>query len=392
MTVEIRGGTGNRPGAHDPRRLAWAYLSKVVQGPCPALSRLVDEVGPEEAARAVRERDLSELLGEKTVARAHVDTAAHDLDLVTGMGGRLITPDDDEWPQWRLLGFDTLSASLEDGAPFALWVLGSRSLTELTERAISVVGTRAASGYGEHVTAELAGDLAVDGWTIVSGAAFGIDGAAHRAALGVGGLTVAVLACGVDRAYPAGHARLLRQIAQNGAVISEYPPGTTPAKYRFLARNRLVASLSDGVVVVEAGWRSGARNTASWARKLGRPVMAVPGPVTSVSSTGCNRMIREGEARLVANAVDVVDEAGPIGLRAGVDGDVERDLDAVRALDGLSGDALVVYEALPALGASGVRELSEASGIAVEKVRAVLPMLEMEGFVDSGDTGWSRQR
>ena len=145
-----------------------------------------------------------------------------------------------------------------------------------------------------------------------------------------------------------------------------------------------MASLSDGVVVVEAGWRSGARNTVSWARKLGRPVMAVPGPVTSASSTGCNRMIREGEARLVANAGDVVEEAGPIGLRDGPE--------VVRDLDALSGDALLVYEALPAAGPRGVRELSELSGVAVEHVRAVLPLLEMEGFVGCDDTGWSRQR
>ncbi|AOW92372.1 DNA protecting protein DprA [Rhodococcus sp. WMMA185] len=389
MTVESRNGAGGsctRSAGHDPRLLAWAYLSKVVQGPCPVLSRLVEDVGPEEAARAVRERDLSEVLGERTVARSHVDTAAHDLDLVTGMGGRLVTPDDDEWPRWRLLGFDGLSRSRDDGPPLALWVLGSRSVAELTDRAISIVGTRAASGYGEHVTAEISGDLAVDGWTVVSGAAFGVDGAAHRAALGVGGLTVAVLACGVDRAYPAGHARLLRQIAQNGVVISEYAPGTAPAKHRFLARNRLVASLSDGVVVVEAGWRSGARNTASWARRLGRPVMAVPGPVTSASSTGCHRMIREGEARLVANAADVVEEAGPIELREVEDGGAVRDLDA------LSGDALLVYEALPAVGSRGVRELSELSGVEVEQVRAALPLLEMEGFVNSDDTGWSIHR
>ncbi|WP_072687554.1 DNA-processing protein DprA [Rhodococcus marinonascens] len=385
MTVETRKDADDVRG-HDPRRLAWAYLSKVVQGPCPPLSRLVEDVGPEEAARAVRERDLSEMLGKRTVARSGVDTAVHDLDLVTGMGGRLVTPDDDEWPRWRLLGFENQSRSRDEGPPLALWVLGSRSVVELTDRAISIVGTRAASGYGEHVTAEISGDLAVDGWTIVSGAAFGIDGAAHRAALGVGGLTVAVLACGVDRAYPAGHARLLRQVAQNGAVISEYAPGATPAKHRFLARNRLVASLSDGVVVVEAGWRSGARNTASWARKLGRPVMAVPGPVTSASSTGCHRMIREGEARLVANAGDVVEEAGPIELREVGDAGVRRDLDA------LSGDALLVYEAFPAVGSRGVRELSELSGVAVAQVRAVLPLLEMEGFVTSDDTGWSLQR
>lgn len=369
---------------HDPRLLAWAYLSKVVQGSCPPLAQLVTAVGPVDAARAVRERDLSSFLDRRTSARAHLDTAARDLDLLRSMGGRLVTPDDDEWPRWRLLAFDTLGTGRDDGAPLALWVLGNRPVDELTARSVAVVGTRAASSYGEHVTAELAGDLAADGWTIVSGAAFGIDAAAHRAALGSGGLTVAVLACGVDRAYPAGHGRLLQQIARDGAVISEYPPGTTPARYRFLARNRLVAGLSEAVVVVEAGWRSGARNTATWGRRLGRPVLAVPGPVTSAASTGCHRMIREGEARLIAGAADVVEEAGPIG----VDGD---DSGPARALDVLDGDAATVYEALPASGTCGTRELSEESGVPVGRVRALLPVLELDGFVGSDDSGWFRR-
>lgn len=370
---------------HEPRRLAWAYLSKVVQGSCPPLARLVAAVGPEEAARAVRERDLSSFLDRRTSARAHLDTAARDLDLVTSLGGRLVTPDDDEWPSWRLLAFDGLGDGRDDGGPLALWVLGGRPVDELVARSVAVVGTRAASSYGEHVTAELAGDLAAEGWTIVSGAAFGIDAAAHRAALGAGGLTVAVLACGVDRAYPAGHGRLLQQIAQDGAVVSEYPPGTTPARYRFLARNRLVAGLSDGVVVVEAGWRSGARNTASWGRRLGRPVLAVPGPVTSAASTGCHRMIREGEATLVASAADVVVEAGPIGVEDGGGG-------PARALDVLGGDAAAIYEALPAHGCRSPRALSEEAGIPIERVRALLPALELDGFVGSDETGWFRER
>ncbi|QBJ98031.1 DNA-protecting protein DprA [Rhodococcus sp. ABRD24] len=372
--------------AHDRRLLAWAYLSKVVLGSCPPLAQLISAVGPEDAARAVRERDLSSFLDRRTSARAHLDTAARDLDLVEALGGRLVTPDDEEWPRWRLLAFDGLGAGRDDAGPLALWVLGQRRIDDLTARAIGIVGTRAATGYGEHVTAELAGDLAVEGWTIVSGAAFGIDGAAHRAALGVGGLTVAVLACGVDRAYPAGHGRLLQQIAGTGAVISEYPPGTTPARYRFLARNRLVAGLSDGVVVVEAGWRSGARNTASWARRLGRPVLAVPGPVTSAASTGCHRMIREGEARLVASAKDVVEEAGPMGVDGEQDG-----VSLARDLDALSGESLQVYDALPGSGSRGTRELSVESGVPIARVRALLPVLELDGFVGSDETGWFRR-
>ncbi len=166
-------------------------------------------------------------------------------------------------------------------------------------------------------------------------------------------------------------------------MISEYPPVTSPARYRFLARNRLVAGLSEAVVVVEAGWRSGARNTATWGRRLGRPVLAVPGPVTSAASTGCHRMIREGEARLVSSAADVVEEAGPIG----VDGE---GLGPARALDVLQGDG---DRLRGTAGRRNVqhRELSEESGVTIERVRAVLPVLELDGFVGSDESGWFRR-
>ncbi|WP_072802148.1 DNA-processing protein DprA [Rhodococcoides yunnanense] len=367
---------------HDRRKLAWAYLSRVAQGPHRELADFAVHAGPE-AARIELERGR---FGERLQVRAHIDTAAADLDLISALGGRLITPDDDEWPAWQLLSFDGagMPTASDQSAPFALWVLGGISLDELCERSVAVVGTRAATAYGEHVTAEMSGDLAVDGWTIVSGAAFGIDAAAHRAALGVGGATVAVLACGIDRAYPSGHARLLGRIKESGAVISEYAPGTTPAKHRFLARNRLVAGLGSAVVVVEAGWRSGARNTAAWAHKLGRPVLAVPGPVTSASSKGCHRMIREGEARLVANAHDIVAEIGTIGDVGDGRPSMFRDIDA------LSESALLVYEALPASGSVSPVELSERSALPLVKVRSVLPLLELEGFAASDETGWFR--
>ncbi|WP_027499300.1 DNA-processing protein DprA [Rhodococcus sp. UNC363MFTsu5.1] len=368
------------------RRAAWAYLSQVAAGPCAPLVELVEAVGPEEAARAVRGAALPEALRTRTQARRHIDSADRDLDMIGRLGGRLLTPDDEDWPAWRLLAFDGLDSrrERESAPPLALWVLGERPLTELTERAVAVVGTRAASGYGEHVTGQFVDDLAGRGWTVVSGGAYGIDGAAHRAALAAGGATVAVLACGVDRAYPAGHARLLREIAREGAVVSEYAPGTTPARHRFLARNRLVAALADAVLVVEAGARSGARNTATWATRLGRPVLAVPGPVTSASSVGCHRMIREGEALLAARAADVVEAAGPVGVSSDDSG-------PVRPLDGLSAKAALVYEALPASGSVGVPELSESSGVPIESVRGALPVLELAGLVGSDGTGWFRR-
>lgn len=370
----------------DDERLAWAYLSTVAQGASRSLSAAIAARGVVEVADTIRTGSATGDFAARVHARAHLDNARADLERMDRAGGRLVTPADDEWPAWQLLGLDTLATTTDaEAPPLALWVWGQRRINELCGRAVAVVGTRAASGYGEHVTSEIAGDLAVDGWTVVSGAAFGVDAAAHRAALGVGAPTVAVLACGVDRAYPAAHTVLLRTIAESGLVISEYPPGTTPARYRFLARNRLVAALSAGTVIVEAGWRSGARNTASWARRLSRPVMAVPGPVTSAASQGCHRMIREGEARLVGNAHDVVDECGPLLADVG-------DPDAAfrRELDDLSGDLSLVYEAFPTSGTCEPTELAVAAGLPVGRVRAALPMLELDGLVVVADGRWSR--
>lgn len=368
------------------RMLAWAYLSQVALGPCAPLIELVAAVGPEEAARAVREAELPEVLRTRTEARRNLDTVERDLERLERLGGRLLTPDDDAWPAWKLLAFEGIDAhrDREAAVPLAMWTLGSASAAELTDRAVAVVGTRAASGYGEHVTSRFVDDLSGAGWTVVSGAAYGIDGVAHRAALAAGMPTVAVLACGVDRAYPAGHARMLREIAENGLVVSEYPLGVTPARHRFLARNRLVAGLSDAVLVVEAGARSGARNTAAWGARLGRPVLAVPGPVTSAASVGCHRMIRDGDAQLVARAADVIAAAGPITVG-------ENESGPKRRLDALSVTESRVYEALPATGAIGVRELSEQSGQTMAAVRGALPILELDGLVGQDEAGWFRR-
>ncbi|MEU3015335.1 DNA-processing protein DprA [Nocardia asteroides] len=373
-------------GDSDERRLAWVYLSRVVQGPCAPLSALIASVGVCEAARAVREHELPEALRGPTAARREIDRAAADLEEMTRLGGRVITPDDDEWPGWRMLGLDQLDTERERDAavPLVLWARGPLSLRTASERAVAVVGSRCSSGYGVQVAGEITCELAGRGWTIVSGAAFGIDAAAHRAALGVGGSTVAVLACGVDRPYPAQHERLLAAIAESGVVVSEYPPGTSAQKHRFLARNRLIAALGDGVVVVEAGLRSGARNTVKWARRLGRPAMAVPGPVGSVSSTGCHRMIREGEALLVTSVEDVIDEAGPLRLPVG-----ENPADPAAHLRGAEAD---VYAALPATGSRRPVELAHQSGLDLATVRAVLPGLELADLVGSDSDGWFRIR
>src|SRR5690349_24006519 len=176
-----------------------------------------------------------------------------------------------------------------------------------------MVGSRAATSYGGHVAGEIAADLGERGWAVVSGGAYGIDAAAHRGALAAEGVTIAVLACGVDYPYPAGHADLFAAICAQGLVVSEWAPGSRPARTRFLTRNRVIAALACGTVIVEAGERSGALNTARHAANLGKPLMAVPGPVTSAQSAGCHRIIRDWGASCVTRAADVIELLSPLG-------------------------------------------------------------------------------
>jgi DNA processing protein len=247
------------------------------------------------------------------------------------------------------------------------------------------VGTRAASPYGEFAAADLAAGLVERDVAVVSGAAFGIDGAAHRSALSCDGLTVAVLASGVDVPYPSGHSAMLHRIARHGVVVSEYPPGTRPTRRQFLARNRLVAALSGATVVVEAGARSGAANTASWANLLGRSVCAVPGPVTSSSSVGCHVLIRAG-ATLVTRAAEVVELIGRVGEFA-----PEPDR-PVAVTDGLDDVELTVYDALPKRGSRTVEEIAVIAGLPVTEVLGPLTMLDVRGLARREDGCWKLVR
>ncbi|MFM6975111.1 MAG: DNA-processing protein DprA [Agromyces sp.] len=218
-----------------------------------------------------------------------IEHAAH-------LGARLLLPTDPGWPA----GFFDLGPHM----PVALYVRGRTEDVEWS-RGISLVGARAATGYGEHVASEIAADLASSECVVISGAAYGIDGVAHRAALAEGQPTAAFLAGGIDRLYPSGHSELFAQIIQHGSVFSETPCGTAPSKFRFLQRNRLIAAAARAVVVVEAGRRSGSLNTAGHAAALGRPLGAVPGPITSPSSAGCHYLLREGAASCVTSADEV---------------------------------------------------------------------------------------
>ncbi|MBV8291246.1 MAG: DNA-protecting protein DprA [Mycobacterium sp.] len=367
----------------DPALRAWAYLSRVVEPPCAELGALVDRVGPVEAAERVRRGQVDDILARHTEARREIDRAADDLGVLAHRGGRLITPDDDEWPILALTAFggDAVAAKPQGRPPLVLWAVGPARLDETAQRAAAVVGTRAATSYGEQVAADLAAGLAEQDVAVVSGGAYGIDGAAHRAALAVEGVTVAVLAGGLDIPYPAGHSGLLHRIGSNGLLVTEYPPGVRPARHRFLTRNRLVAAFAGAAVVVEAGLRSGAANTAAWARALGRVVGAVPGPVTSSASTGCHALLRAG-AEVVTRAEDVVELVGHVGELA------PEQPRPITALDGLSDAERQVYEALPGRGVATVDEIAVAAALEPARILAPLAMLELAGLAQRHDGRW----
>ncbi|HEY3708450.1 MAG TPA: DNA-processing protein DprA [Amycolatopsis sp.] len=379
--------TTSQATSREAERLARAYLLRVAEPPAPALVAFVEARGAVEAAERVRTGDCPAKVRKETAARKDVELAEQDLAEAAKIGARLVIPEDDDWPDWPL---HSLTLATHDGVadvapPLALWVRGSAPLALAADRAVAVVGARMCSGYGQNNAGELGYGLAARQVPLFSGAAIGIDAAAHRGALAGGGVTVAVLGCALDVDYPAGHEGLLKKMADHGgAVISEYPPGTPPARYRFLVRNRLIAGLTDGTVVVEAGRRSGARNTATTAGALGKVVMAMPGPVHSRTSAGCHDLIRDCKATLVANVDEVLDTVGRFGPPP------KEGTQQPRPTDGFGKEAMRVYEALVPRAGRSADEVAAESGIPVARVRAVLPELELDGFAMRGATGWRR--
>ncbi len=294
-------------------------------------------------------------------------------------GIRLVIPGDAEWPgQLDVLG---------DARPWGLWVRGNTDLRYACLRSVSVVGTRAATAYGAHVCTELAISLAERGWTVVSGGAYGIDGCAHRGALAAHGTTIAILACGVDCAYPPGHTELFREVREHGATVSEWPPGRMPTRHGFLVRNRVIAALSRGTVVVEAALRSGALNTARHACDQGRPLMAVPGPVTSAQSAGCHEAIREWGAVCVTGARDVVEMLSFAG-----DGPAQQPRGPVLPRDLLDKVTSRVLEAVPARAGRGPARIAATAGVDFDTVMSCLGALAAAGFVERCDRGWRLRR
>jgi DNA processing protein len=370
-------------------RLARAYLARVAEPPAPHLSAFVAEQGAIAAAELIRSGAAPPDVLDETAARRDMRQAEADLATAETVGARLLVPEDPDWPAWPFHQLDVARSRDQRwaGVPLALWVRGTASLAEVTERAVAIIGARAATGYGEVVATQLGHDLARIGMTVVSGAAYGIDGAAHRGALNGGGPTVAVLGCGIDQPYPAGHTRLLDQIAESGVVVSEYPPGTNPARHRFLVRNRLIAALPAGVVVVEAGRRSGTRNTATTAAALGRLVMAIPGPVSSAMSVGCHDLLRTTQTCLVTSAADVAEAIGELGA----DLAPRPEPDDPRETDGLDERSLRVHEALSWRADMSAEQVAIRSGVPLHRVRAVLPALELTNLAERSENGWRRR-
>jgi DNA processing protein len=295
-----------------------------------------------------------------------------------GIGLRQVCPGEPEWP-------DRLD-DLGDARPLVLWLRGSADLRHACLRSVSMVGSRASTAYGNHVCTEMAAALAERGWAVVSGGAFGIDAAGHRGALGADGVTVAVLAGGLSYAYPQGHHELFAAIAAQGVLVSEWPPDRAPTRPGFLVRNRVIAALSCGTVVVEAALRSGALSTARHARDLCRPLMAVPGPVTSDMSAGCHEIIREWGAVCVTRAQEVIEHVSPVGeglatLRRG----------PIHPRDSLDPESAAVLEAVPA-GGGGPAAIASAAGVDLDTAIRCLGALAATGFVERCGRGWRVRR
>ncbi|MFF1838567.1 DNA-processing protein DprA [Streptomyces sp. NPDC058231] len=374
--------SGPGPGTvGDRERLARAALTRVLEPGDERGGRWLSRLGPVELMRRLTARDGSaEELSGMTARRldgyrlrAGAVQPERDLAAVAAVGGRLVCPGDREWPSQL--------DDLGDARPIGLWVRGRPDLRLWALRSVAVVGARACTPYGAHMAASLGAGLAELGWVVVSGAAFGVDGAAHRGALAAGGATMAVLACGVDVAYPPGHAELIGRVAEQGLVIGELPPSDHPTRSRFILRNRVIAALTRGTVVVEAEYRSGSLATARSAQRLGRFTMGVPGPATSGLSAGVHELLR-GEGVLVTDASEVAELVGDIGELAPVRrGPVlPRDLlDAVCAR---------VLDALPARGPARARDIARTAGTGADETLGRLYELHSLGFVERDGDGW----
>jgi len=390
--------------------LARAFLNRIAEPASVPLWWAVRQAGPLEVARAIRAGQAGDLIdggiSDAVAARAAEADPYADLEAAQRHGIRMVVPESAEWPHFAfsaleragerravrwLRGDRKQSESGEPVPPLALWIRGTLDLSSVGVRSVALVGARNHTDHGTYVAELFARGLAADDFTIVSGGALGIDGAAHRATLDIGGATVLVSAGGLDEPYPPAHAGLYERVAESGLCVSESPPGSAPRRRRFLTRNRLIAALGTGTVVIEAAYRSGALNTATHCATLGRVLMAVPGPITEPASAGCHRILArdEGRARLVTCVNDVLELVG--GMRdARTEPDPARrdEFDLVSRLDTVEAVDRQVFDGFPARAWTDPGRLAAATGLSAIAVMRSLPSLELAGLVESSVQGY----
>jgi DNA processing protein len=313
------------------------------------------------------ERTLSDAR-ERWLPRFSIAKVIEAVGVMEHLEGWFATEHSDYWPQ-------SLN-DLGNHVPRGLWGIGKP--TPMAKPAISMVGSRMATSYGEYVTGELLGSLVGRGFAVVSGGAYGIDAHAHKATLALGGVTLAVMAGGLDRLYPSGNRQLFKEMTETGAIVSEMPPGAEPTKWRFLQRNRLIAALGQATILVEANARSGAVSTANRAVDLGRPLGAVPGPINSPGSDGCHQLIREFKAQLITCSDDILELLGEITSTK----------DAVPA--GLGALETRVLDVIGMTSADIARICGEG-GLTRSEAEVGLASLSLLGHITQDSTGWRRK-
>lgn len=373
--------SGSRPT--DAERLARLTLNLVAEPGDAQLAGMAARVGPERLLAELRAPGAVEA-GSNLADRLARVRPEQTLERAAGAGIRFVIPGDPEWPA----GLDDLRRAPtlyeRGGPPIGLWVRGEHRVDELVSGSVAVVGSRSSTMYGEEMAGRIAAEVADAGPCVVSGAALGVDQAAHRGALAMRGKTVAVLPCGLDRIYPASHRALVEHIVDTAAIVSEVPPGGAPTRVRFLARNRMIAALSVGTVVVEAALRSGALNTANWAAGMDRLLMGVPGPVTSEPSSGVHQMIRNRDAVLVTGGdevLELISESGQYTL------EFKRALPSSRR-DLLDVESRQVLDAVPLINPADAASVAHTAGLRVTRVREVLLRLHEMRLVECLDGAW----
>lgn len=381
---------------------SWAYLSRVVEGPSHHIQALL-RVGKsaDEIAEGVRTRAtwIGGLLSQ-TENRFTWDRPAEDLEFAADLGYTLLTPESPQWPAEAIqcsfgrqqTGAAGKTSHQPDGiAPHVLWVAGNTNLAGLFAQSVGVVGTRHATKYGHMASKDLVAGLGGHNYTVVSGGALGIDTVAHTTAMDVNTPTVVVAACGPGEHYPRSNKALFeRVVATGGALMTEYPPAVTPDRHRFLTRNRLVAALTLGTVLVEAPFRSGALNTLKWVNAFNRTAMAVPGPVTDAQSLGANLAIQNNEAEMVLNAGQIHEQLSAVGEYS-----AEEQMEMQyppSVTQQLSRNELRIYDALPPAGCTGreAEAVAADAGLSIALTVHILMDLSKRGLVERDKRVWSR--